>query len=457
LLVATLLVTGVIIVGSPAGAETLGYPNASATAHRPGAPYYEWWVDENGDGRKDVPEELISGRGYGYRTDTDFVAWWLQTLGVPDSRTRDLHNGGEWATYAALRSGIAVRDTPVRYGVAVQVGNPGHVAFIDDVLSDGRITVREYNAGGTGAGGTWTGSPASRGFTKFLDFGLSTDRLPGSPLAMARNADGRLEVFGIATDGAPAHKWQLSAGGAWSSWSRFAGDLTDIAAETNADGRIELFGLDPNGAISHKWQQIRDGSWSRWTPIEGRLTSIAIARNYDGRMEVFGANSSQVMYHKSQLIAGGRWSRWSRFAGSLTDVAAETNADGRIELFGLDPNGAITHTWQQSPGGSWSPWTPMSGRLTSIAIARNYDGRLEVFGTNSAQAIYHRSQLNAGGPWSSWSRFSGRLTHVAAETNADGRIEVFGVASNGAIFHNWQYRPGGSWWSWTRVEGGLRP
>ena len=41
-------------------------------------------------------------------------------------------------------------------------------------------------------------------------------RPPGSAIAMARNADGRLELFGIATNGLTYHNWQTTAAGPWS-------------------------------------------------------------------------------------------------------------------------------------------------------------------------------------------------------------------------------------------------
>jgi surface antigen len=447
-----------IALGGPAVAETLGYPNATASAYRPSTLHSRWWVDENGDGRKQVPAELISGRGYPYRNSTDFVAWWLQSLGVADAQTRGLGNAGGWPAAAALRPGIAVRDTPVRFGVADRLGNPGHVAFVDDVLPDGRITVFEYNARSTGEGAMWTGTPSSRGFTKFVDFGLSIGRVAGSPVTMARNSDGRLEVFGVAANGAVVHQWQLIAGGLWSGWSQLGGTFAAVAAETNADGRVEVFAVAADGSIAHKWQETAGRTWSRWTQVGGRLANITMTRSHDGRLEVFGSNASQGVYRKAQLDANGRWSGWSPFGHGLTDIAADTNADGRVEVFGIASDGAITHTREQAPGGPrWSPWERVKGRLDRIALARSFDGRLEAFGTNSARGMFRSAQQRAGAQWSAWTAFGGGLVDVAAETNADGRLEVFGVAVNGVVAHTWQRTPGGRWSPWTKADGVLRP
>ena len=109
--------------------------------------------------------------------------------------------------------------------------------------------------------------------------GAATVKVPGSPLAMARNADGRLEAFGVAANGAAFHKWQESAAGPWSEWSRFDGNFTNIAAETNADGRIEAFAIAADGSISHRSQRTAGGAWSPWTLIDGHLATLAIARS----------------------------------------------------------------------------------------------------------------------------------------------------------------------------------
>jgi surface antigen len=455
LLIMTLLAGGAAVAATPAGADTLGYPNATAAPYRPSAPDYEWWVDENHDGRRQLPDELISARGYYYRNATDYVAWKLQSLGVSDTKTRDLHSAGEWVASAGPRAGVSVRDFPSRHQVAVNVGNAGHVAFIEDVLPDGRITVTEYNAGGSGVGRTWTGTPASRGFTKYLDFGLSTSA-PGSPLALARNADGRLEVFAVANSGATFHTWQASAGRAWSDWSAFDGNLAHVAADTNADGRLEVFGVTANGTLFHKWQQAPGVFWSSWAHLEGRLDNVAIARNRDGRLEAFGTNSAHNVYHQWQLTPGGTWSGWKPFDGGLSDVAAETNADGRIELFGVTANGAIFHRSQIAPGAAWTAWGHISGVITSLAVARNRDGRLEMFGSDASHAVFHKRQVVAGGnDWGPWSRFDGSPAYLAAETNADGRIELFGATKAGAISHRWQLTPGGAWSEWVRTAGGL--
>jgi surface antigen len=458
ILLTAALTAGAGLVGvanHAAGAATLDYPNANAAPHRPQAPYYEWWVDENGDGRKQLPGELISVRGYPYRNATDYVAWRLERLGVTPNRTRGLGPAGAWATNAPAR-GVEVRMTPVRYGAAVRPGAGGQVAFVTNVLSDGRITIDEYNADGTGTGRTWTGLPGSRGFTRFLDFGLPIGRLSDSPIALARNADGRLEVFAVQASGAAMHAWQISAGGAWTAWAPFGGTFTTITAEANADGRLEVFAATADGAVFHRSQITAGSAWTAWDPMEGKLATLALARSYDGRLRLFGADASRAVFTKAQLSFGGPWSVWERLDGSAANVAAETNADGRSEVFAVTAGGAIMHRRQNLAGGTWGAWTRIAGVLSNITAARSFDGRLEVFGSNAAHIVYHASQTQAAGALSGWTPFASGRTSVAAETNADGRVEVFGVAAGGVVSHTFQESPGGAWSKWLNMDGGLR-
>ena len=280
----------------------------------------------------------------------------------------------------------------------------------------------------------------------------------GSSIAAARDADGRLRMFGANAGGDVFERSQAAPGGAWSSWNELDGALRSVAAETNADGRVELFGVNGGGSIFHRWQVAPGGAWSPWAQLDGLLASIAVARNADGRLEIFGTNVEDDVFHRWQTAPGsGAWSAWSRFDGALSQVAAEGNADGRLELFGVNSGGSVFHRWQITPGGAWSPWAQLDGLLSSIAAARDADGRLEIFGTNGDDDVFHRGQIAPGGAWSPWEQFDGSLSEVAAETNADGRVELFGVNRTASIFHRSQVAPGGAFSGWAQLDGLLRP
>jgi hypothetical protein len=191
----------------------------------------------------------------------------------------------------------------------------------------------------------------------------------GSSIAVARNRDGRLELFGVDADQLIFHRWQTAANSSsWTGWASFEGNLSAVAAETNADGRVELFGVNISGVEFHR-VQTSPGNWagSSWVQYDGILTTIAAARNNDGRIELFGTNGGAV-FHRLQTSPGS-WtgSGWARFDGVLSQVAAETNSNGRVELFGVNPDGVVFHRVQTSPG-NWtgSGWVVLAGPLSVI-------------------------------------------------------------------------------------------
>jgi surface antigen/ribosomal protein L24E len=160
-------------------ADTGGYPDSALPCEH--APYsshgycttvngpYDW-----GPVRDTTPGWSVatshSPRGYSYRNCTDWVAWRLEQSGVPDAMVRGLGNGGQWAANATGRAGLTVSATPRRGDAAVQIGNPGHVAYVEAVYADGAIRVSEYNKWLDGTYDSRTGTPAQLGFQAFIDF-----------------------------------------------------------------------------------------------------------------------------------------------------------------------------------------------------------------------------------------------------------------------------------------------
>lgn len=278
-------------------------------------------------------------------------------------------------------------------------------------------------------------------------------------MAMARNVDGRIEIFGTDSTGGVWHRWQDSAGsGTWTPWVQFDGPrMTSLAAEANADGRIELFGLDAGGAIYHRWQW--SGGWSPWYSMDGTLVSLAVARNSDGRLELFGTNAAQDVWHRVQVVPGtpsaSQFGQWSKFDGFLSTVAAEANADGRLALIGTNSAGQIWQRRQAQPG-DWSGtiWAPVDGQLSSIALARGPKGRLELGGSTSDDLVIHRTQASRNSTtWNGWEQFTGTLRSVAMEANSDDSLVVAGVKANGEVVEQHQVR--GGWSGWQSLSGPL--
>jgi acylphosphatase len=289
---------------------------------------------------------------------------------------------------------------------------------------------------------------------------------------VGRNADGRLEVFGIGSDGALWHIWQVRAGAGWFSW--FSSGQPPVGntvippfVQVNTDGRLEAFTIGKDGALWHIWQTTANGSWSSWAslgkPSSVILNSLVARPNADGRLEVFGIGSDGALWHIWQKTAGGGW--WNWFSSGQPSVgnaqplspAISSNTDGRLEVFTIGNDGSLQHIWQTTPNGSWSQWAsltkPAAGALiSSPTVGRNKDGRLEVLAIGLDRALWHIWQMAAGQGWDGWASLGTPSSITTSPNpfvigNADGRLEAFTNGSDGALWHIWQVTPGGPWGS----------
>jgi hypothetical protein len=88
-----------------------------------------------------------------------------------------------------------------------------------------------------------------------------------APLAVGNNQDGRMEVCALGISGSgsgstiqPWHRWQVAPSNGWSGW-RMLGSLPNRSLERlvigrNHDGRLEVFGhASEDSAAWHIWQR----------------------------------------------------------------------------------------------------------------------------------------------------------------------------------------------------------
>ncbi|HSX44953.1 MAG TPA: CHAP domain-containing protein [Candidatus Saccharimonadales bacterium] len=134
------------------------------------------WGPTHTDNYND-PSEL-SSRGYAYRNCTDWVAYRLKQLTNYDV-PNNLGDGGQWYDSASNSQktlnpqawDAAVE--PTTYDSKGNITNYGHVAFIENISSDGKsMTISEYNHDELGNGDQRTIDIARSSFTEFVDFGV---------------------------------------------------------------------------------------------------------------------------------------------------------------------------------------------------------------------------------------------------------------------------------------------
>jgi hypothetical protein len=203
-----------------------------------------------------------------------------------------------------------------------------------------------------------------------------------TPPALARNKNGRLELFIVDKGSAVWHRWQEQAGGdrwaAWHSLNKPGQHLKikgSLAVTQNKDGRLELFVTASDGAVWHIWQDPRaPGGWSGWQSLKspsGPSGQIAVSgppaavQNQDGRLELFVTAKDGAVWHLRQdPTAPGGWSGWElvgRQGAGFIEVAAAVRPTGPLVLFAIgDPSGGVTYDlWSREragPTNAWRPW-----------------------------------------------------------------------------------------------------
>ncbi len=142
---------------------------------------------------------------------------------------------------------------------------------------------------------------------------LGADLRHHDPVA-AQNLDGRLDAFVMGDDGRLDHLAQLAPNGAWAAaWKDSGGSppggaAGGLAVARNNDGRLELFVRGVDGHIYHRPQQIPGAALvPAWTSLGGAFTgSPVVGRSDDGRLEVFAVGKDRAI-HRAAQIAPGRW------------------------------------------------------------------------------------------------------------------------------------------------------
>jgi hypothetical protein len=188
---------------------------------------------------------------------------------------------------------------------------------------------------------------------------LTTRTFTGAP-ALGRLQDGRLMIVArrpnrlvfFRAEDAP-DKWTTD-------WQR-VGDLRAASDPTLArdwQGRLNVFVTGDDGQV---WRAIHDpasGNWAPWIPIGGQPAEgarPAIALDAWGGLEVFVRTTGNRLAYRREIPTGGfDWNEWTELAGTLTsDPIVAENRNGTLAVFGLDNDGraqVITHSHPWSFG-----------------------------------------------------------------------------------------------------------
>jgi metallophosphoesterase (TIGR03767 family) len=290
----------------------------------------------------------------------------------------------------------------------------------------------------------------------------------GTPIAVERNLDGRLELFGTDLAGNVWNTHQGTVSGNLAAWTKLetGPGWQSVAASTNQDGRVEVFALNGGGTVRFRSQTAVNAATYNQAGVglDSFFTAVTATRDQWGGIHLFAALSNGAIYHRWQDNPNddnrttGWFTPWTQFGGTATQLAAATGQDGRGVVVWITEEGALVHRKMNVPNAQtpseWGGFLPLDGRLSSVALTKHADGRLVIFGLNSDGQVLHRSETASGnGTWSAWSGVvvqpGVHLRHIAAALNGAGRIELFAVADDGLLYHHKQSNPNSGNWGTT--------
>jgi hypothetical protein len=183
-----------------------------------------------------------------------------------------------------------------------------------------------WNIWQTAPNGGWSAYNNLDGTTNF--------KCCGTTVEVGVNADGRLELFGRKSSGSNiVHKFQTVAGaGPWSA-TTLLGDTMEFFGDPvvarNKDGRLEVFAvqsLTSENRVFHAWQTAPNTGWASptYSDLGGNVEgATAVGKNLDGRLEVFdygngdcGSGDSSID-HTWQFSPGAGWyGGWPALGGT---------------------------------------------------------------------------------------------------------------------------------------------
>jgi LmbE family N-acetylglucosaminyl deacetylase len=286
------------------------------------------------------------------------------------------------------------------------------------------------------------------------------------------DGQGRLHAFSV--QGSTVLNWrQAVAGGAFAGPVDIGGGLVapSLAVGRNQDGRVEVFGVDLNSHnIVTAFQTSQDGAFSGWVslgnpsgPGAANTGAPVVGVNADGRLQVFAKNSGGGVSTIFQTSINGPFSAWLDLGGGpdiQNALVCVTRSSGRMALFASTRRG-IKMWWQTAPNGGWAgPADLVADAVTSSPTATpNADGRLEVFWRGLGGDVRTVFELAVDGSWSGPPTSlggPGGVGEVAAVTAADGRIHLLGSNAGGGVSAISQKSPNAGFGAWLDL-GGVSP
>ena len=411
------------------------------------------------------------------------IDWPIQSRIIEIAASPDIKNGGEFGN-ATGPGVISIFTTMIDPAAPLSPGDdyssPAQLASLARELATNdpqEVAVKNNHTGITDRMGTAT----DRNTQLLLSapFSLPAPRQEGSPIAVTRNADGRLELFGTDAAGNLWNTGQSTVAGDLRTWTKLSAGpgWRSVTAAPHQDGRVEVFAL-LDSAVNRRTQTSVNGNGYGQNPaFDDSFTSTAAVQDQWGGMHVYATRDDHTIWHRWQdftnddTASHGWFTPWTQFGGTAIQIAVETGSDGRGVMVGLREDGSLITRKMVVPNAQgdseWGALLAISGEFVAVELARNLDGRLVVFAIDADGRLFHRFETAAGsGTWAAtWTQIATqlgdttlRMRHIGAERSGPGRIELYAVDSTGTLHHAKQSNPNTpSWPTWESVGFQLRP
>ena len=307
----------------------------------------------------------------------------------------------------------------------------------------------------------------------------------GDPV-LGQEHDGRLLIVALGADGALWENEQiLPAKGTptptnatdqrWTGWQVLQKDqhfTGTPAIARNANGTVEIVALGSDKTIWHDVQTHADGAWAGWQQLADAndhhtfTSPPSVAQNSDGRLEVFARSSDNNLWVNFQQAPNTQWFGWlplqakapTTFQGTPASIR---NVDGRLEVFVRGADNNLWHNVQKTEGGTWADWAPITTNFTFAgdpAVGQDTDGRLEVLARGTDNNMWLNFQVGPGNAWFGWQHLQDGFSFVGTPgitRNADGRLVAYALDKDGGLWYSAQQTPGGTWIEWVLWQTGL--
>lgn len=276
-----------------------------------------------------------------------------------------------------------------------------------------------------------------------VDLGLPAGATGLVQLAMQRDANGRVEIFGV--DGTTGHVWwiyqnppkivdkteQVTPPGSttpitvhvqvseppdtpWSSWTQLPGDgIARMTVVNDVNSRITIVATSQNPQATEVYVNTQTADialtasdWTGWTRIDnaasGNAGSVPTAvLDPDGFLNIFMVgNNAQVVQIRQTQPAATTWSQWhqvSMINAAVVNVVSAFDGHGDIVIVALDENLGLHANYQTDVQSQvWSGWQQIAiaPDFGLVAIDYNADGSLSYFqGESKIDGVKYISQV----------------------------------------------------------------